>query len=89
MATTVLCSPISERQVYGVKEFSVATIASNGAAGGAAGALKVSMHSSLFGACGGKQLSKPQQLYMTFRTTLSPKHKKKTFWIKYQYTYGA
>ncbi|CAM9383512.1 unnamed protein product [Laminaria digitata] len=28
------------KQVYGVKEFSVATIASNGAAGGAAGALK-------------------------------------------------
>ena len=54
LARTVLWSLMSERQVYGVKEFSVATIASNGAAGGAAGALKVSMHSSLFGACRGE-----------------------------------
>ena len=45
-------SPIFE-QVYGVKEFSVATIASNGAAGGAAGALKVRINT--FGATAGNK----------------------------------
>lgn len=41
--TVVWCSfPITpDFQVHGMKEFSVATIASNGAPGGAAGALKV------------------------------------------------
>lgn len=34
-------SPNTLTKVHGVKEFSVATIASNGAPGGAAGALKV------------------------------------------------